>query len=145
MSFFDFLLFLFFMLISHFCVTAWIYVNVKREDKGLDPKPENFFSEHIFPAIAFVPFLLHSVYEYTFGFFSRLLMQRVCIKGVKAEDEVSRLRKENERLISERKSSNESWMHIAEVINETEGLKDSRFRITTHDDFLTWYYCCRKK
>ena len=144
MDLIDILIILSSILLSHFIVTAWIYANVKREDKGLDPKPENFFSRHIFPAIMLCPMILHEIFEYTFGFFSRLLRERVSNKGVRAEDEISRLRKENERLISERKESINQWLHITEVINESEGLNGSNFHIKTYSDFLTWYYRFRK-
>lgn len=144
MSLIEVVLFLSFMLISHFIVTAWIYSDVKRQDKGLDPKPETCFSEHIFPCIMFFPLLMHEIFEYTFGCFSRLLRERVSEKAVRAEDKIARLQKENEDLKSRLKASSDEWLHVFEVINESEDLKNTKFRLKSRDDFWRWYYIFRK-
>lgn len=132
------------MLISHFIITAWIYSNVKREDKGLDPKPETYFSEHIFPVIIFFPLLMHEIFEHTFGYFSRLLKERVSEKAMRAEAKIARLQEENENLRSWLKASSDEWQHVFEVINKSEDLKDTEFRLKSRDDFWRWYYIFRK-
>lgn len=86
------------ILICHQIMTIWTYLNLLKEDRGIDTSPKSNFLEFVQSALLMCPMFLNAIYDLTLGLVDHFREKRLCKMLVARDDEIKQLREENTSL-----------------------------------------------